>query len=136
MNIKLNQSWIRQQRISVVILAFALALMLMFTNAVMCVLLLSKNEEWKSVITDKENNKFKLAKAPAEHVYYDEDSISNSNTNFDDPDIVYNRKLTRVLGNPLNTGGFSLPFCCKKMKYKTCRKSSQDSNCPPSYHNL
>lgn len=80
MNIKLNQSWIRQQRISVVILAFALALMLMFTNAVMCVLLLSKSEEWKSVVTDKENNKFKLAKAPAEHVYYDEDSITYNQT--------------------------------------------------------
>jgi hypothetical protein len=125
-----------KKRISVWALLVIFATVLIFTNAVTYLLLLSKSEEWKSVVTDKENNKFKLAKAPAEHVYYDEDSISNSNTNFDDPDIVYNRKLTRVLGNPLNTGGFSLPFCCKKMKYKTCRKSSQDSNCPPSYHNL
>lgn len=103
-----------KKRISVWALLVIFATVLIFTNAVTYLLLLSKSEEWKSVVTDKENNKFKLAKAPAEHVYYDEDSISNSNTNFDDPDIVYNRKLTRVLGNPLNTGGFSLPFCCKK----------------------
>ena len=48
---------------------------LMFTNAVTYVLLLSKNEEWKSVVTEKKNNKYELAEALAEHVYYDGDSI-------------------------------------------------------------
>lgn len=48
---------------------------LMFTNAVTYVLLMSKNEEWKSVVTEKESNKFELTEALAEHVYYDGDSI-------------------------------------------------------------
>lgn len=50
-------------------------MVLIFTNAVSYVLLLSKNEEWKSVVTEKTNNKFELAEALAEHVYYDGDSI-------------------------------------------------------------
>jgi hypothetical protein len=50
----------------------------MFTNAVTYVLLLSKNKEWKSVLTEKDNNTFELAEALAEHVYYDGDSIPSS----------------------------------------------------------
>ena len=38
-------------------------------------LLLSKNEEWKAVVTEKDNNTFELTEALAEHVYYDGDSI-------------------------------------------------------------
>ena len=41
-------------------------------------LLLSKNEEWKSVVTEKKNNKYELAEALAEHVYYDGDSIQSN----------------------------------------------------------
>lgn len=65
----------KKNRISVVVLLVFSALALMFTNAVTYVLLLSKNEEWKSVVTEKENNTFELTEALAEHVYYDGDSI-------------------------------------------------------------
>lgn len=64
-----------QNKISVVVLLVFSAVVLIFTNAVSYVLLLSKNEEWKSVVTEKTNNKFELAEALAEHVYYDGDSI-------------------------------------------------------------
>lgn len=75
MNYKLIQTEICQKGISVVILIIVLTIVLIFTNAVTYVLLLSKNDEWKSVVTDKENNTFELAEALAEHVYYDGDSI-------------------------------------------------------------
>ena len=64
-----------QNKISVVVLLVFSVVVLIFTNAVSYVLLLSKNEEWKSVVTEKTNNKFELADALAEHVYYDGDSI-------------------------------------------------------------
>lgn len=53
----------------------AAIVVLMFTNGMTYVLLLSRNEEWKSVVTEKKNNKYELAEALAEHVYYDGDSI-------------------------------------------------------------
>lgn len=65
----------KKYKISLVVLLVFSAVVLMFTNAVTYVLLLSKNEEWKSMVTDKENNTFELAEALAEHVYYDGDSI-------------------------------------------------------------
>lgn len=48
---------------------------LLITNVVTYLFLLSKNEECKSVVTEKKNNKYELAEALAEHVYYDGDSI-------------------------------------------------------------
>lgn len=60
-----------QNKISVVVLLVFSAVVLIFTNAVTYVLLFSKNEEWKSVVTEKKNNKYELAEALAEHVYYD-----------------------------------------------------------------
>lgn len=65
----------KKNKISVVVLNVFLAVVLMFTNAVTYMLLLSKNGEWKSVVTEKENNTFELAEALMEHVYYDGDSI-------------------------------------------------------------
>lgn len=64
------------KRISVKIVLFISVVILIFTNAVMYVLLLSKNEEWKKV----EKNKYVgiasvAADALLEHVYYDGDSI-------------------------------------------------------------
>lgn len=64
-----------KNRTSVVVLLVISVVVLMFTNAVTYALLLSKNEEWKSVVTEKKNNKYELAEALAEHVYYDGDSI-------------------------------------------------------------
>ena len=64
-----------KNKISAVVLLVFLAVVLIFTNAVTYVLLLSKNEEWKTIVTEKENNTFELAEALAEHVYYDGDSI-------------------------------------------------------------
>ena len=75
MNYKLIQTEIRQKGISVVILIDVLIVVLMFTNAVTYVLLLSKNEEWKSVVTEKEDKTVVVADALREHVYYDGDSI-------------------------------------------------------------
>lgn len=49
--------------------------MLIFTNAVTYMMLLSKNKEWKSVVTEKKNKTFELTEALAEHMYYDGDSI-------------------------------------------------------------
>jgi uncharacterized protein (UPF0333 family) len=60
----------KKYKISLVVLLVSSAVVLMFTNAVTYVLLLSKNEEWKSMVTDKENNTFELAEALAEHVYF------------------------------------------------------------------
>lgn len=65
----------KKNRIGVVVLLVFSAVVLIFTNAVTYVLLLSKNEEWKSVVTEKENNTFELTEALAEHMYYDGDSI-------------------------------------------------------------
>lgn len=48
---------------------------LMFTNAVTYMLLLSKNKEWKSLIVENNNNAFIAAEGLSEHVYYDGDSI-------------------------------------------------------------
>ena len=48
---------------------------LLITNVVTYLFLLSKNEELKSVVTERKNNKYELAEALAEHVYYDGDSI-------------------------------------------------------------
>ena len=62
-------------KISAVVLLVFSAVVLMFTNAMTYVLLLSKNEEWKTVVTEKENNTFELTEALKEHVYYDGDSI-------------------------------------------------------------
>ena len=36
---------------------------------------MSKNEEWKSVVTERENKTFELSEALLEHVYYDGDSL-------------------------------------------------------------
>ena len=65
----------RIRKISVRFLLIVSMGILMFTNAVTYVLLLSKNEEWKAVVTEKENNTFELVEALAEHVCYDGDSI-------------------------------------------------------------
>ena len=70
----------KKNRIGVVVLLVFSAVVLMFTNAVTYVLLLSKNEEWKSVVTEKENYTFELTAALAEHVYYDGDSIPCNQT--------------------------------------------------------
>lgn len=69
------------KRISVKIVLFISVVILIFTNAVMYVLLLSKNEEWKKV----EKNKYVgiasvAADALLEHVYYDGDSIPFNQT--------------------------------------------------------
>lgn len=68
----------KKNEISVVVLLVFSAAMLIFTNAVTYMLLLSKNKEWKSVVTEKGNNTFELTEALAEHVYYDGDSISSN----------------------------------------------------------
>ena len=64
-----------KKRISVWALLVISSTVLMFTNAVTYALLVSKNEEWKSVVIEKENNTFGLVDALAEHVYYDGDYI-------------------------------------------------------------
>lgn len=66
--------------LSVVFLLLFSMVVLMFTNVVTYVLLLSKNEEWKSLVTEKKNNTFELAEALAEHVYYDGDTIPLNQT--------------------------------------------------------
>ncbi len=68
----------KKNEISVVVLLVFSAAMLVFTNAVTYMLLLSKNKEWKSVVTEKGNNTFELTEALAEHVYCDGDSISSN----------------------------------------------------------
>jgi len=65
----------KKTRIGVVVLLVFSAVVLIFTNALTYVMLLSKNEEWKAVVTEKENSTFELTEALAEHVYYDGDSI-------------------------------------------------------------
>lgn len=65
----------RKSKIGIIVLLIFSAVLLIITNVVTYVLLLSKNEEWKSVVTEKENNRFELADALREHVYYDGDSI-------------------------------------------------------------
>ena len=70
----------KKNRIGLIVLLVFSAVVLMFTNAVTYVLLLSKNEEWKSVVTEKENNTFELVEALVEHVYYDGDSIPCNQT--------------------------------------------------------
>lgn len=64
-----------KNRTSVVVLLVISVVVLMFTNAVSYMMLLSKNEEWKSVVTETDNNTFELTEALAEHVYYDGNSI-------------------------------------------------------------
>ncbi|MDO4197304.1 MAG: hypothetical protein Q4D33_14285 [Prevotellaceae bacterium] len=51
-------------------------IVLIFSNAVTYVILLSKNNEWISEVKDKRNNTFELIEALSEHLYYDGDSIS------------------------------------------------------------
>jgi len=70
----------KKNKISVIVLLALSAVVLIFTNAVTYMLLLSKNEEWKSVVTEKENNTFELTEALIEHVYYDGDSIPYNQT--------------------------------------------------------
>lgn len=90
------------------------ATVLMFTNAVTYVLLVSKNEEWKSVVTEKDNNTFGLADALKEHVYYDGEQIpcnqevrhySRSGK------LVESKKLSEVLQGEKLVMFFS-PNCC------------------------
>ena len=90
----------KKNRIGVVVLLILSVVMLMFTNAVTYVLLLSKNEEWKSVVTEKDNNGFELAEALAGHVYYDGDSIPcNQMVRHYSPSgkLVESKKLGEVL---------------------------------------
>ena len=70
----------KKNRISEVMLLVFSVIVLIFSNAVTYVLLLSKNEEWKAVVTEKDNNTFELTEALAEHVYYDGDSIPCNQT--------------------------------------------------------
>ncbi|MCR5535000.1 MAG: hypothetical protein K6F47_07525 [Bacteroidaceae bacterium] len=70
----------KKNRISEVMLLIFSVIVLIFSNAVTYVLLLSKNEEWKAVVTEKDNNTFELTEALAEHVYYDGDSIPCNQT--------------------------------------------------------
>lgn len=65
----------KKKRISVLVLLVFSAVVLIFTNAVTYMMLLSKNEEWKSVVTERENKTFELSEALLEHVYYDGDSL-------------------------------------------------------------
>lgn len=81
-------------------------------------------------------NSFSLLAGDESNSGSNTNSLSNSNTNFDDPDLVFNRTLAHVVGKPLITGGFALPLCCKKKPNKTCRKSLQDRDCPQKYFNL
>ena len=69
-----------KNRINVVMLLVISVVALMFTNAVTYMMLLSKNEAWKLVVTEKDNNAFVLAEALADHVYYDGDSIPCNQT--------------------------------------------------------
>ena len=48
---------------------------LILTNILTYIMLLSKNAEWKSEVIEKDNIKYSLADAIAGHVYYDGDSI-------------------------------------------------------------
>ena len=48
---------------------------LILTNILTYIMLLSKNAEWKSEVIEKDNIKYRLADAIAGHVYYDGDSI-------------------------------------------------------------
>lgn len=80
MTFVINKMIMKKCEISVVVLLIFSAVVLMFTNAVTYVLLLSKNEDWKSVVTEKENYTFELTEALAEHVYYDGDSIPCNQT--------------------------------------------------------
>ena len=61
----------KKNRISEVMLLVFSVIVLIFSNAVTYLLLLSKNEEWKAVVTEKDNNTFELTEALSEHVYYD-----------------------------------------------------------------
>lgn len=65
----------KKKRISILVLLVFSAVVLIFTNAVTYIMLLSKNEEWKSVVTERDNKTFELSEALLEHVYYDGDSL-------------------------------------------------------------
>ena len=66
------------QKKSFYYLLIASTTILIFTNAVTYVLLLFKNEEWKTVLTEKSmysSDAFVAAEALAEHMYYDGEKI-------------------------------------------------------------
>ena len=50
-------------------------IVLIFSNAVTYVILLSKNNEWISEVKDKNNNAFEMVEVLSDHFYYDGDSV-------------------------------------------------------------
>lgn len=68
------------KKINSKIFLIILSIALVFINTVSYMLLLSKNREWKTLVTEKNHSKFELAEALSEHVYYDGDSILCSQT--------------------------------------------------------
>lgn len=109
-----------KKRISVWALLVISATVLIFTNAVTYLLLMSKNEEWKSVITEKENNTYELTAALSEYVYYDGDSIQCNQTvghYSRSGKLVESKNLCEVLQGEKVVMLFS-PNCCS-----ACAKS-------------
>ncbi len=70
---------VKKMKISILVL-FSIVV-LIFTNAVTYFMLLSKNEDWKTLLTDKKmygSDASVAAVALAEHVYYDGDSLPSN----------------------------------------------------------
>lgn len=68
----------QKRRINFKVFFIISIVLLMFTNSVTFVLLLTKNEEWKSVLADNQmcgSDATVVADALVKHVYYDGDSI-------------------------------------------------------------
>ena len=83
----------QEKQIKLKTLLIISTIVLMFTNAVSYMLLLYKNREWKSVVTEESNNIYELTEALAEHVYYDGDTIPCNQ------DVKHYNRLGETLGN-------------------------------------
>lgn len=65
----------KKNRISFKSLLFIFVVILILTHTLTYVLLMSKNAEWKTLMTEKEDKTAVVAEALLEHVYYDGESI-------------------------------------------------------------